>query len=263
MHYTPLLMHIAQTKTATNGGKAMQHPPKNIVVDWINTIWETSLGPNTKLIACCLRRYMNSKNDSAYPSVPRIAGECGLSENTVRKHLAILCEEGWLVKNGKSHLDTFRYTAAYPPSIIAPPSTVAPLQPLRQTPSTIEGKLNNELNNTSLSTAKRFRKPTREELVDYQGEAGLVFCPDGFLDYWESVGWKRGRSPMKDWKATARQWAKNERNRNANTRQAAGNTGNTRRLSPHERVTARAEARRAEAAGQTITTLDGYGWVME
>jgi hypothetical protein len=59
---------------------------------------------------------------------------------------------------------------------------------------------------------KRFTPPTLEQIKTYQAEKGFTFDPDNFIDYWSSVGWKRGRTPMKDWKATARSWARNETN---------------------------------------------------
>ena len=31
-----------------------------------------------------------------------------------------------------------------------------------------------------------------------------------FFDYYESKGWKVGKSPMKDWKASVRTWEKND-----------------------------------------------------
>ena len=30
-----------------------------------------------------------------------------------------------------------------------------------------------------------------------------------FMDYYDSNGWKVGRNPMKDWKASARKWVRN------------------------------------------------------
>jgi predicted DNA-binding transcriptional regulator len=216
----------------------MKHPPRNIVIDWLNTLWSTDLPSNAKLVACNLRRYMNSQNDMAWPSVPRIAGECGLSENCVRTHLKVLCADGWLQQIGKSKLDTYIYQAQTPPSIIEPP------QPLTQTPSTIEGKLNNELNK---SLSKRFTPPSVEQLVAYQKEKGFTFDPENFIDYWSSVGWKRGRTPMKDWKSTARTWARNENNGNT-TKPPRSNT-NTRRFSNAE--LARREHEKRLAASRT------------
>ena len=226
----------------------MKHPPRNIVIDWLNTVWSTDLPANSKLIACNLRRYMNSQNDMAWPSVPRIAGECGLSEQCVRKHLKILCEDGWLQQTGKSNLDTYIYQAQTPPAIDAP------LQSFTPPPAMVAPKLNNELNNISLSS--KFTPPSVEQLKEYQAEKGLTFDPENFIDYWASVGWKRGRTPMKDWKATARNWARNESN--GNTTKHTKPNSNTRRLSQAELARKRhAEllaASRASDMGNVVNT---------
>ena len=37
--------------------------------------------------------------------------------------------------------------------------------------------------------------------------------PEQFYDYYEANGWKINRNPMKDWKATVRNWERNEFNR--------------------------------------------------
>ena len=54
----------------------------------------------------------------------------------------------------------------------------------------------------------RFHPPTREELTDFCREQGLSVDVDRFLDYYTSNGWRVGKNPMKDWKATARNWAR-------------------------------------------------------
>lgn len=54
----------------------------------------------------------------------------------------------------------------------------------------------------------RFRAPTPDEVREYSEEKGLAVDPERFCDYYASKGWKVGRSPMKDWKATARNWAR-------------------------------------------------------
>ncbi len=184
----------------------MKHPPRNIVIDWLNTIWETSLPPSSKLVACCLRRYMNAQNDMAWPSVARITGECGFkSDRTTQEHLKNLCSEGWLMNMGHSKSGTIIYQAATP-------AKIAPPQITTDTPATIAPELNKELNNTLSKGSTRFKPPTLQELVEYQKDKGLTFNSDNFIDYWVSVGWKRGRAQMKDWKATARTWARNENN---------------------------------------------------
>ena len=57
---------------------------------------------------------------------------------------------------------------------------------------------------------KRFVKPKLEELREFCEEKNLNIDVDRFFNYYESKGWKVGMTPMKDWKAAARNWAKND-----------------------------------------------------
>lgn len=59
-------------------------------------------------------------------------------------------------------------------------------------------------------SSKRFVKPTIEDLEDYINEKGYKVDAHKFYDYYESNGWKVGKNPMKDWKATIRNWARND-----------------------------------------------------
>lgn len=53
--------------------------------------------------------------------------------------------------------------------------------------------------------------PTREELQDYIQEIGSSVDPDRFFDYYENNGWKTGKTPMQDWRATVRSWEKRDK----------------------------------------------------
>lgn len=60
---------------------------------------------------------------------------------------------------------------------------------------------------------KRFKPPTPEEVDAYAAEwcRANGYDPSGFtggkfVDFYASKGWVVGRSPMKDWKAAARNW---------------------------------------------------------
>lgn len=58
----------------------------------------------------------------------------------------------------------------------------------------------------------RFAPPTLEEVRDYVHETGLQMDPDAFFDHFKSNGWKvGGKAAMKDWRATARNWARREK----------------------------------------------------
>lgn len=60
---------------------------------------------------------------------------------------------------------------------------------------------------------KRFKPPTPEEVDAYAAEwcRANGYDPSGFtggkfVDFYASKGWMVGKSPMKDWKAAARNW---------------------------------------------------------
>lgn len=53
----------------------------------------------------------------------------------------------------------------------------------------------------------RFSPPTVEEVHAYCKEKGYTIDPQRFVDYYTSNGWKVGKNPMKDWKATVRNWS--------------------------------------------------------
>ena len=57
--------------------------------------------------------------------------------------------------------------------------------------------------------AKRFTKPTLEDIKAYCIERNNSVDPDRFYDYYEANGWKVGKNPMKDWKASVRTWERN------------------------------------------------------
>ena len=57
----------------------------------------------------------------------------------------------------------------------------------------------------------RFKKPIIQEIIDFIKENNYNIEAKNFYTYYESVGWKIGNKPMKDWKATVRHWSlKNE-----------------------------------------------------
>lgn len=68
----------------------------------------------------------------------------------------------------------------------------------------------------------RFRAPSpadvREYAAAYAESKGIAlgsidFDPDHFVDYYKSNGWKVGKAPMNDWKATVRNWLRSSKPR--------------------------------------------------
>lgn len=61
--------------------------------------------------------------------------------------------------------------------------------------------------------SKRFAKPTLDEVQAYCQERQNNVDPESFIDFYESNGWKVGKNPMKDWKASVRTWERRGTNR--------------------------------------------------
>ena len=77
------------------------------------------------------------------------------------------------------------------------------------TNNNIDNNINTLSNNRERGVT--FKKPTPQDVEVYCNEQGLTIDPQAFCDYYESKGWKVGSSPMKDWKAACRNWARRER----------------------------------------------------
>lgn len=55
---------------------------------------------------------------------------------------------------------------------------------------------------------KSFTPPTLEEVTAYCQERNNGIDPESFIDFYTAKGWKIGKEPMKDWKASIRTWEK-------------------------------------------------------
>lgn len=64
--------------------------------------------------------------------------------------------------------------------------------------------------NEQKKNTRKFIKPTLEEIRDYCSERKNNIDPNKFYNHYLANGWRVGRNPMKDWKATIRYWESNE-----------------------------------------------------
>lgn len=71
--------------------------------------------------------------------------------------------------------------------------------------------------------AARFRAPSPAEVADYAHQfaadkgldlTALDFDPERFVDFYAQKGWMVGRSRMRDWRATVRNWLRTSKPRN-------------------------------------------------
>ena len=70
-----------------------------------------------------------------------------------------------------------------------------------------------ELDSSAKSTTtkrKRFEKPTLSEIKEYCIERNNNIDAEEFYSYYESIGWKVGKNPMKNWKFAIITWEKRE-----------------------------------------------------
>ena len=56
--------------------------------------------------------------------------------------------------------------------------------------------------------SQRFTPPLFQEVIDYCNERGNSVDPEAFIDHYESNGWYRGKTKIKDWRACVRTWEK-------------------------------------------------------
>lgn len=84
------------------------------LLTWRSAMCDSGLKPVTRHVALTLSLYMSERGDSAYPGAKRLAHDTGLTERSVRDHLACLVGAGWLqlvekggIKGDKRHANVY------------------------------------------------------------------------------------------------------------------------------------------------------------
>ena len=80
---------------------------------------------------------------------------------------------------------------------------------LQTLPNTVQDKDKAIVKDKVKAKAKRFVKPSLNDLEHYCIERNNKVDVVKFFNYYESNGWKVGKNPMKDWRAAIRTWEKN------------------------------------------------------
>lgn len=70
-----------------------------------------------------------------------------------------------------------------------------------------------------------FCPPSVEQVRAYCVERGNTIDPEQFVSYYESVGWKIGKNPMKSWKSAIITWEKREGGQHGGTGKRTGADG--------------------------------------
>ena len=118
--------------------------------DWLNQIWASDMPPNTKYLACFLRRFLHGDSRTCWPSKTRMMSETGLTKRTIRTHLANLTNYGWIdidqSNGGRNNRYTIRQGTNSTGAIITPDRVdIAPLDGVHIAPlkSNIKSKRKN------------------------------------------------------------------------------------------------------------------------
>ena len=77
--------------------------------------------------------------------------------------------------------------------------------------------ITNKSNTKVIKNIRNVIPPTIEMVEQYIKENGYNVNAEAFMDYYESKGWLVGKSKMKDWQATVRNWSRNEYNKPKST----------------------------------------------
>lgn len=146
----------------------------------------------------------------------RMAEELQINYRTLHRYLKMFEDDGQIaleVTNKRTKISVINYAkyqdynpggAELTTQLTAIPSTQQSAEPTtnNRTRITKEQRNNNR---------ESFVKPTLDELRAYIFENGFSVDPERFLDYYDSNGWKVGKSRMKDWKKAVNNWQRNEK----------------------------------------------------
>ena len=192
--------------------------------------WEWYQNPNTfRVFLHCLLmanytdgRFegMDIKRGQFVTSLPNLAKQTSLSVQQVRTALAHLKSTGEITDSSTSKfrvITVVKYDQ-YQQDNRQNNSQSTGEQQASNRQSTGEQQ---QYNNNNKETKKKrnnlsilFIKPTVEDIEKYCDEKGIFgFDAQKFIDYYDSNGWKVGRNPMKDWRATVRTWVRNDNER--------------------------------------------------
>lgn len=118
-----------------------------------------------------------------------------------------------------------RYSDSKPTNEPTNDDTNAPMKPLP------ERERDREVDKEGIKErgkAARFRAPSPAEVAEYAQQfasdkgldlTALDFDPERFVDFYAQKGWMVGRSHMKDWKATVRNWLRTSKPRNGSVKE--------------------------------------------
>jgi len=176
-------------------------------------------------VLIALYSYLNhKKTDTVRPSREKLSKRCGMPMTRVSEVTGQLVDLGWLVKTGKGGFSkATRYTITVP-KIVTVTKTVTDTKTVTPTitktvtgmgvTETVTGKELSKNYPLELKGGnKRFKPPTIDEVRAYCIDRGNSIDAEAFVDHYQTNGWIRGKTKIKDWQACVRTWEVAQRRR--------------------------------------------------
>lgn len=191
-----------------------------------NVRYDSELTPNAKLLYGEISA-LTQKNGVCYATNKYFSELYNVSQVSISKWINSLVDKGYVnfeivYKEGTKEILNRHLTLVYD---TVKENLYTPIKEnLKENNTSINNTSNNikEINNNKLLftkiTKKKFKKPTLDEVQQYCSERKNNISAEKFIDYYESNGWKVGRNSMKDWKATVRNWEKNQQEKQINVK---------------------------------------------
>ena len=195
-----------------------------------------------KMVLVVLAHYLNNKTGQCNPSLVRLAKDSGMCKRSVIRAIKELEEKKLIVpvrqKQGlinasnqyslalnsvtqslgvvtdSHHQKKKAVSHSHHPSVTQSLGVVTDSHKgsVTQSPKQgIEQRNKNKEVEQGKKDAPKFQKPTADEISAFCLDSDIAIDVQHFIDYYESNGWRVGRNPMKNWQATVRNWAKNDK----------------------------------------------------
>ena len=181
------------------------------VQGWMVT--DLHLKNNELLVYAIIYGFSQAENQVFNGSLQYLADWTSSSKQTVITSLKSLAKKGYIVKREKN-VNGVKFCEYYSNNL----NGVVKIFEQEWSNNLNEGSQNILPNNKDIYTtdktnySNRFKKPTLEEVQAYCQERNNGVNAQKWYDHYEAVGWKVGKNPMKDWKASVRTWERTEKN---------------------------------------------------
>lgn len=186
------------------------------------TDWGWYKDSDTKAVFLHLLLITNFK-DSNYLGHKILKGQCvtgrkmlsaalGLSERQIRTAIRHLKATNEVTATATSKYTIYTLTnfSKYIPLFDKKKEKATNEKPLKRPASDQQATTSNNVNNDN-NNKKREAPPPLDTVIKYFEEIKHPLQANLFFDYFQSNGWKvGGKTPMKDWKAAARNWCRRD-----------------------------------------------------